>query len=163
VSSFTQDGKTYTYGTITTSHQISLGGQNVLLTNTIKLNRDQTYGLITTTLENKGAASSDFRVLINNFDGMVYSDSMYRSTRGNVIGDEFVALTSTEQSSNAVVADAQGKGHSGANYAAILLAGPSSGLTTSNLSRGCCSPEALAYITSAAFNRKRYRWFLRSH
>ena len=153
VSSFTQDGKTYTYGTITTSHQISLGGQNVLLANTIKLNRDQTYGLITTTLENKGPASSDFRVLINNFDGMVYSDGLYRSTRGNVIGGEFVLLTSTEQSSNAVVADAQGYGHNGENYAAILLAGPSSGSTTSNLSRGCCSPEDLAYETSAALTQ----------
>ena len=78
---------------------------------------------------------------------MVYSDGSYRSTRGNVINGAFVALTSAEQSSNAVLADAQEYDHAGTNYGSILLAGPSSGTTTSNLIGGCCSPTTVAYET----------------
>jgi len=153
LKSFTEGADTYTYGTIKTSHQIDLGGQRVLMTNSIDLDRGKTYAVVTTTVKNLGASISDLKLLINNFDGMVYADGSYRSTRGNVSGGAFTPLTSTGQSSNAVLADAQEFTHDGTNYGSILLAGPSSGSTTSNLNIDCCGPDTVAYVPNSSLSQ----------
>jgi hypothetical protein len=153
LKSFTEGANTYTYGTIKTSHQVDLGGQRVLMTNSINLDRGKTYAVVTTTVKNLGASISDLKLLINNFDGMVYADGSYRSTRGNVSGGAFTSLTSTTQSSNAVLADAQEFTHDGTNYGSILLAGPSSGSTTSGLSTGCCNAELVAYDPNSSLSQ----------
>ena len=153
LKSFTESANTYTYGTIKTSHQVDLGGQRVLMTNSINLDRGSTFAVVTTTVKNLGASISDLNLLINNFDGMLYDDSGYRSTRGNVTGGAFTPLTSTGQSSNAVLADAQEYTHAGTNYGSILLAGPSSGSTTSNLNTGCCSPDTVAYVPNSSLSQ----------
>ena len=153
LKSFTEGANTYTYGTIKTSHQVDLGGQRVLMTNSIDLDRGKTYAVVTTTVKNLGASISDLKLLINNFDGMVFSDSSYRSTRGNVTGGAFTPLASTGKSSNAVLADAQEYSHNGTNYGSILLAGPSSGSTTSNLNASCCGPHTVAYSPNSSLSQ----------
>jgi len=158
LKSFTEGADTYTYGTIKTSHQVDLGGQRVLMTNSINLDRGKTYAVVTTTIKNLGASISDLKLLFNVFDGQIGpdGDSAYRSTRGNVTGGAFTSLTSTGQSSNAVLADAQEFTHDGTNYGSILLAGPSSGSTTSGLSRGCCNAELVAYDPNSSLSQSGY-------
>jgi len=145
LSSFSNAGTTYTYGTIVETDAISLGGQSVEVVSSISLARDSNYALVTTAITNLGGSVSDLKLFVNNYDGMVNQDSGYRSTRGNVADGSFVALTDTSQSSNAVLADALQYVHSGTNYGAILLAGSNTGTLSSVLSSGCCQPQAVAY------------------
>jgi len=145
LSSFSNAGTTYTYGTIVETDAISLGGQSVEVVSSISLARDSNYALVTTAITNLGGSVSDLKLFVNNYDGMVNQDGGYRSTRGNVADGSFVALTDTSQSSNAVLADALQYVHSGTNYGAILLAGSNTGTLSSVLSGGCCSPSDLAY------------------
>ena len=145
LSSFSNAGTTYTYGTVVETDAISLGGQSVEIVSSVSLARDSNYAVVTTAIRNLGGSVSDLKLFVNNYDGMVDSDGEYRSTRGNVADGSFVALTDTNQSSNAVLADALGYNHSGTNYGAILLAGSNTGTLSSVLADGCCSPAAVAY------------------
>lgn len=145
LSSFSNAGTTYTYGTVVETDAISLGGQSVEIVSSISLDRDSNYAVVTTAIRNLGGSVSDLKLFVNNYDGMVYADGSYRSTRGNVADGSFVALTDTSQSSNAVLADALGYNHTGTNYGAILLAGSNTGTLSSVLAGQCCSPEAVAY------------------
>ena len=145
LSSFSNAGTTYTYGTIVETDAISLGGQSVEIVSSVSLARDSNYAVVTTAIKNLGGSVSDLKLFVNNYDGMVYSDSAYRSTRGNVADGSFVALTDTSQSSNAVLADALQYVHNGTNYGAILLAGSNTGTLSSVLASQCCSPQAVAY------------------
>jgi len=145
LNSFSNAGTTYTYGTIVETAAVTLSGRTVELVSSVSLARDSNYAVITTSIKNLGGSVSDLKLFVNNYDGMVRSDSGYRSTRGNVADGSFVALTDTSQSSNAVLADALEYEHSGTNYGAILLAGSNTGTLSSVLATGCCSPQEVAY------------------
>jgi len=145
LSSFTVTGNTYTYGTIVETTAVTLGSQAVELVSSISLDRDSNYAVVTTAIKNLGGSVSDLNLFVNNYDGMVYSDGQYRSTRGNVADGSFGALTNTSQSSNAVLTDALQYVHTGTNYGAILLAGSNTGTLSSILDNGCCSPQDVAY------------------
>jgi hypothetical protein len=145
LSSFSNAGTTYTYGTVVENDAISLGGQSVEIVSSISLARDSNYAVITTAIRNLGGSVSDLKLFVNNYDGMIYNDDLYRSTRGNVVNGSFVPLTDTSQSSNAVLADALEYVHSGTNYGAILLAGSNTGTLSSILDVGCCSPQSVVY------------------
>ena len=145
LSSFSVASDTYTYGTIVETAAVTLGGQSVEILSSISLDRDSNYAVVTTAIRNLGESVSDLKLFVNNYDGMVYNDGAYRSTRGNVAEGSFVAITDTSQSSNAVLADALEYVHSGTNYGAILLAGSNTGTLSSILDVGCCSPQSVVY------------------
>ena len=145
LSSFNVLGDTYTYGTIVETDAVTLGDQAVEIVSSVSLARDSNYAVVTTAIRNLGGSVSDLKLFVNNYDGMVFSDGEYRSTRGNVVDGSFVPLTDTSQSSNAVLADALEYDHDGTNYGEILLAGSNTGTLSSILHNGCCSPQAVAY------------------
>jgi len=145
LSSFSNAGTTYTYGTIVETDAVTLGGQAVELVSSVSLARDSNYAVITTSIKNLGWSVSDLKLFVNNYDPMIDSDWAYRSTRGNVVDGSFTPLTDTSQSSNAVLADAQQYVHSGTNYGEILIAGSNTGTLSSILNSGCCSPPSVVY------------------
>jgi len=145
LSSFEEGGRTYTYGTIVETATVSLNGQNIEIVSSISLSRESNYAVITTTIKNLGSSVSGLKLLVNNYDGMIDDDSDYRSTRGNVVDGSFIALTDTNQSSNAVLADALEFDHNGTDYGAILIAGSHRGSLSSVLDDGCCDADAVAF------------------
>lgn len=145
LNSFTVTGNTYTYGTIVETAAVTLGSQAVELVSSISLARDSNYAVVTTTIKNLGGSVSNLKLFVNNYDGMVYSDWQYRSTRGNVADGTFTPLTNTNESSNSVLADSLEYNHNGTNYGAILIAGSNGGTLSSVLFNGCCSSPAVAY------------------
>jgi hypothetical protein len=147
ILTFTNDTNTYYYGTVVTTKEVILGGKSFQVINSIKLNQAETFLTVETQIKNLNGSDTSVNLFINNFDGMIRSDSAYRMTRGNIVNGAFVALNNDSESSNAVIADANeetfgGSNTEGAGYGAILYTNESG--TSSVVFRDCCSPNRLA-------------------
>jgi hypothetical protein len=147
VKSFSQGEVTYSYGTVVTTQEVVVNENKFQVRNTINLNQDESFLTIVTQVKNINASATSVDLYVNNYDGMIGSDSRYRMTRGNLVDGAFTALTLNTENSNAVIADSNPEEYGDdpsavPGYGAILFTTESE--TTSTIYNFCCSPAGLA-------------------